>query len=85
MNVRGALGTCVLSSFGPGVVLRYRVEDDMHEALSAIALAISWGNQGFKQDTLGCALNINKYNLIIYHALSIAIYLPTYLPAYLPT
>ncbi|CAL1172728.1 unnamed protein product, partial [Cladocopium goreaui] len=26
-----ALGTCVLSSFGPGVVLRYRVEDDMHE------------------------------------------------------
>eukprot|EP00435_Cladocopium_sp_Y103_P073239 s130_g42.t3 len=26
-----ALGTCVLSSFGPGVVLRYRLEDDMHE------------------------------------------------------
>ena len=29
----GALGTCVLSSFGPGVVLRYRQEDDMHEAI----------------------------------------------------
>lgn len=26
-----ALGICVLSSFGPGVVLRYRVEDDMQE------------------------------------------------------
>ena len=30
--LRGALGTCVLSSFGPGVVLRYRAEDDVHEA-----------------------------------------------------
>ena len=29
----GALGTCVLSSFGPGVVLNYRQEDDMHEAI----------------------------------------------------